>query len=261
MKTILAIMGSARKKGSGYKFVHSIEEQLMKPGDVRFKYLYLSDYEIKHCKGCMVCYERGETTCPLKDDVLHIQDEMSAADGVIFYTPTYVMNVSGMMKTLIDRFSFACHRPLYAGKKALMVTTVAGPGTFFSLQSLSFPVTSWGFRVMGRLGVRMDKHDLSKGYRKHTQKILTKITRRFYASLTEPVFRPTFFELVTFHMRRYFFVTRSSGHIPAKYDRQMWITNGWADKKNHYFCEARINPFVNSAALLTAALLRRIVSA
>jgi multimeric flavodoxin WrbA len=49
---------------------------------------------------------------------------MHAADGVIFATPVYVMNVSALMKTFIDHFSYIYHRPRFFDKKALLLSTI-----------------------------------------------------------------------------------------------------------------------------------------
>jgi hypothetical protein len=38
-------------------------------GDVEVEIVRLSDYRIEACRGCKVCFEKGEAYCPLKDDL------------------------------------------------------------------------------------------------------------------------------------------------------------------------------------------------
>jgi multimeric flavodoxin WrbA len=58
---------------------------------------------------CLSCY-RCQTVEPRllcvyndKDDVRMIFDKMSGADIIVFATPVYLMNMSGLLKTFLDR--------------------------------------------------------------------------------------------------------------------------------------------------------------
>ena len=116
---ILAIMGSPRK-GNTYRAVQRIEENMKAMGEVEFEYLWLKDAGLADCKGCTVCFLKGEQRCPLKDGRKAIEQKMLSVDGVIFASPNYASNVSGLMKTFIDRFAYAGHRPRFYGQYALM---------------------------------------------------------------------------------------------------------------------------------------------
>jgi hypothetical protein len=105
---VIAIIGSPRK-GNTYRAIRRIEENMKTTGDVEFEYLWLKDAGLANCKGCTVCFPKGEQRCPLKDGRAEIEQKMLAADGVIFASPNYVSNVSGLMKTFIDRFAYAGH--------------------------------------------------------------------------------------------------------------------------------------------------------
>jgi len=90
---VLAIMGSPRKRGSGYKAVKQIEEKMMELGDIDFDYLFLKDANLQLCRGCFTCISRGEDRCPLKDDRAGIEGKILGSDGVILSSPGYVQNV------------------------------------------------------------------------------------------------------------------------------------------------------------------------
>jgi multimeric flavodoxin WrbA len=117
---ILAIVSSYRKKGNTAQVVRLIEERMRhlaarKYEALRFDTLYLGQYDVQMCRGCRVCFDKGEDKCPLRDDLLAIKTKMSTADGVIFASPVYVGDVNGAMKNLIDRLAHVCHRPEFAG--------------------------------------------------------------------------------------------------------------------------------------------------
>src|SRR3954451_10812814 len=98
MKTVTAFLGSARRKGLTYRAVRRFLDHLEALGDVRSEIVFLSDYSIGVCRGCKSCFLHGEECCPLKDDRDTLIGKMMAADGVIFATPNYSFQVSGMMK-------------------------------------------------------------------------------------------------------------------------------------------------------------------
>ncbi len=68
--------------------------------------LLLARYKIQRCLSCGECRTpQRYLHCVYseKDDVAAIFDRMRAADLLIFATPVYVFNMSGLLKTLLDR--------------------------------------------------------------------------------------------------------------------------------------------------------------
>ena len=63
-----------------------------------------------------MCFKKGEEFCPLRDDRDVLMEKINASDGVIFASPNYSWQMSGLMKVFLDRFGFAIHRPRYFGK-------------------------------------------------------------------------------------------------------------------------------------------------
>lgn len=59
--------------------------------------------EIQFCKGCFGCQKLGR--CVIKDDVNDIMAKVLGADVVCWATPIYYYEMSGQMKTLIDRMN------------------------------------------------------------------------------------------------------------------------------------------------------------
>lgn len=65
------------------------------------KKICLYDKRIEFCKGCLACQTTEK--CILHDDAEKIVKQMKAADVLVFATPIYFYEMSGQMKTLLDR--------------------------------------------------------------------------------------------------------------------------------------------------------------
>ena len=57
--------------------------------------------ELRFCQGCFACQKSGK--CVLRDDMQEIVPKMEQADVLAFATPIYYYEMSGQMKTLLDR--------------------------------------------------------------------------------------------------------------------------------------------------------------
>ena len=53
------------------------------------------------CRGCLACLEKGR--CIQNDDAPAMVEKMGRADVLVFATPIYYYEMSGQMKTLLDR--------------------------------------------------------------------------------------------------------------------------------------------------------------
>lgn len=76
--------------------------------------------EIKFCIGCLSCQKTG--ACVFRDDVPAIMDSVLAADVVCWATPIYYYEMSGQMKTLIDRMN-AMYPKDYHFRDVYLLTT------------------------------------------------------------------------------------------------------------------------------------------
>ena len=65
------------------------------------KKICLYDKKIEFCKGCLGCQTTGK--CILRDDAERSIAQMKAMDVLVFATPIYFYEMSGQMKTLLDR--------------------------------------------------------------------------------------------------------------------------------------------------------------
>lgn len=77
---------------------------------------------IQFCKGCMACQKLGH--CVINDDVNAIMAKVLDAEVVVWATPIYYYEMSGQMKTLIDRMN-AMYSQEYKFREVYMLTTAA----------------------------------------------------------------------------------------------------------------------------------------
>ncbi len=115
MKRVTAFVGSARKQHT-YAAVRQLLDNLRSLGEVEDEIIALSDYRLNTCRGCRLCFAKGEEFCPFKDDRDLLIEKMRSADGVIFASPNYSFQVSALMKIFLDRLGFVFHRPCFFGK-------------------------------------------------------------------------------------------------------------------------------------------------
>ena len=78
--------------------------------------------DIKFCIGCLYCQSKG--TCVLKDDVAEIMEKVLAAEVIVYATPIYYYEMSGQMKTLLDRMN-PMYPMDYAFRDIYMIATAA----------------------------------------------------------------------------------------------------------------------------------------
>jgi len=87
VKKVTAFVGSARKKHT-YNAAAQFLGNLQTVGDIDVEIVRLSEYRLETCKGCKVCFEKGEEHCPLKDDRDVLIEKMMASDGVVLHPRT-----------------------------------------------------------------------------------------------------------------------------------------------------------------------------
>ena len=100
---VIAINGSARKKGNTNHLINMVFEELNKEG-IETELIKLAGEKIKSCRACFKCFKNKDQKCTIKSDILNeIIEKMVIADAIILGSPTYFANVSPEIKSVIDR--------------------------------------------------------------------------------------------------------------------------------------------------------------
>ena len=98
-KKVVVLSTSLRSSSNSELLAKSFVEGARDTGN-EVEYISLKNKDIRFCIGCLACQKTGH--CVIKDDVLK-------ADVVVWATPIYYYEMSGQMKTLIDRLN-----PMYS---------------------------------------------------------------------------------------------------------------------------------------------------
>ncbi len=230
MKKVTAFVGSAHKKNT-YKTVLQFMTNLQALGEIEYEIVTLSDYRLGYCKGCRLCFEKGEEFCPLKDDRDVLFGKIMASDGVVFATPNYCFQMSGIMKVFLDRFGFAIHRPRYFGKAFTSIVAQGFGGGDKILKDLDFAASLMGFdTVKGATSTGFDPK--TEKEQKKADKNLEKLSKRFYSLLEKPANpEPSFFQLIIFKMG---VSTIKQEADQGSVDYKYYLDRGWLSSSYYY---------------------------
>ncbi len=99
-KNVLVISSTLRKNGNSEVLAKEFLRGAQDSGN-NVEFVTLQDKEIKFCNGCMACQKLQ--TCVIKDDSNEIVEKMKKADVIAFASPIYYYEMSGQLKTLLDR--------------------------------------------------------------------------------------------------------------------------------------------------------------
>jgi multimeric flavodoxin WrbA len=151
---ILAIMSNTRKENHSALVVRRIESTLRQlDNQLEFLYAFLQNADVKICYGCKSCVKNEEANCPHDDDIPNIANSMLQADGLIFTSPSYVENMSELMKNFMDRVAFLWHEPDFFEKQGLFVTVSSSIGAISTLVMTGITMGAWGFQTPDHPGI------------------------------------------------------------------------------------------------------------
>ena len=101
-KKIVVLNGSPRKKGNTSMLVKAFTEGAESAGNTVTEF-FLDSMEIHGCKGCFGGHSSKECPCVQKDDMAQIYPAVKECDVVVLATPLYYWNMSGQIRTAVDR--------------------------------------------------------------------------------------------------------------------------------------------------------------
>ena len=101
-KKIVVLNGSPRKNGNTSMLVKAFTEGAESAGNTVTEF-FLDSMEIHGCKGCFGGHSSKECPCVQKDDMAQIYTAVRECDVVILASPLYYWNMSGQIRTAVDR--------------------------------------------------------------------------------------------------------------------------------------------------------------
>jgi len=105
MKKVLIVSTSPRMNSNSEALAKAFAKGAQEAGH-ETELISLRDKTVSFCRGCFVCQEKRR--CVIRDDADVICQKALEADALVFATPIYYYEMSGQLKTLLDRLN-----PLY----------------------------------------------------------------------------------------------------------------------------------------------------
>lgn len=222
MKKVLLINASNRKKNT-YSLLSTIENILKSKG-YETELINLYNYKIDFCKGCEVCVLKGN--CFIKDDVNLIIKKIIESDGLIIGTPVYLNNMSGILKSFIDRTCSWFHRSEVAQKPTLILANTQGSGIKNTLNSIKEVMIQWGVCICGTI---------HRNGRTFNKPIEEKELENFINMIESngKLYSPSFKEVYTYNIQR----ALATNIFPL--DKKYWKDKQWLYKA--YFKGSKLN--------------------
>ena len=109
MKKIILIDGGPRKNFNTASMLQKFAEGAMSVSDqIEVKTVRLYGLDYKGCMSCMACKIKGKASnvCQFKDALTPVLEEIAEADGLALGSPIYFGDVTGQMRTFLERLAF-----------------------------------------------------------------------------------------------------------------------------------------------------------
>jgi multimeric flavodoxin WrbA/putative sterol carrier protein len=100
---ILAIQGSPRPKVSNTEVLLQEFLKGARSQGAETQTVYLKEKKINFCIGCYTCWTKTPGICVHKDDMPEILQQIRGCDIIVYATPLYNYNVTGLFKVFQDR--------------------------------------------------------------------------------------------------------------------------------------------------------------
>lgn len=101
-RNIVVLNGSPRRKGNTSALVKEFIKGAESVGNTVTEF-FLDSMDIHGCKGCFGGHSGKACPCVQKDDMEKIYPAVRECDVIVFATPLYYWNMSGQLRTAIDR--------------------------------------------------------------------------------------------------------------------------------------------------------------
>ncbi|MGO9951956.1 MAG: flavodoxin family protein [Dissulfurispiraceae bacterium] len=141
---VIAFNGSPRKHWNTATLLEKALDGAKSQG-AKTKLIHLYDLNYKGCISCFACKAKGGKSygkCSVTDDLKSIFDKIELADTLIFGSPIYLGNVTGEMRSFLERLVFQ------------YLTYTDPPGSLFNRQIKTGFIYTMGVteEVMNQIG-------------------------------------------------------------------------------------------------------------
>lgn len=109
MKKVIIIDGGPRKNFNTASMLQKFADGVASvSSDIEVKTIRLYGIDYKGCMSCMACKVKGKASniCKFKDALTPVLEEIAQADGLVLGSPIYFGDVTGQMRTFLERLAF-----------------------------------------------------------------------------------------------------------------------------------------------------------
>jgi len=145
----ITILHGQAHQGSTYHIAKQIVGIVADGGAKVHEFFFPGDYKGSYCRGCKVCFFKGENFCPDSKDVQPITEAMFKSDLIVLASPTYCYGITGSMKAFLDHLGYFWmeHRPdASMFKKVGLAVSTSGyeKGSKRVVEQLTDNMNGWG---------------------------------------------------------------------------------------------------------------------
>lgn len=125
----ITVIHGQSHKGITYTMTQRIIDSMMSD-ELEIREFFLPNDGPGFCIGCNSCFLKGENSCPGSDKVQPVAKAMDWADIILLDSPNYVMEMSGLLKNLMDHLAYRwiTHRPSGAMFQKVGITVCSSAG-------------------------------------------------------------------------------------------------------------------------------------
>ncbi|MBQ5951456.1 MAG: flavodoxin family protein [Lachnospiraceae bacterium] len=165
MKKIVILNGAPRKDGNTAALVRAFVRGAEKAGNEVTEF-YLQGMDIRPCLGCCGGGKDKSSPCVQKDDMERIYPAVDSADVLVLASPLYYWQMSGLLKTAIDRCFAMSEAGLNwrgNGRRTVLLMTAMGDAFEYTQSYFRSLVTHMGWKNGGQIviGGLMEKDSLA----------------------------------------------------------------------------------------------------
>ena len=162
MAKICILNGAGKKNGNTATMIKAFTDSAALNGN-SVKEFYLQAMNIKGCLDCGGCRRKekdSENPCVQQDDMIEIYKAFKDADVLVFASPVYWWDITGTLKTAIDRL-YAATNSFTPKKKSTVLLMTSGGSTIHHMADWYRGFEQW----MGWKNLGMSMNDIEEAKR------------------------------------------------------------------------------------------------
>ena len=177
---------------------------------------------VEECRGCGKCFDEGLCPQDQEDSMEYIRKKILEADLIVLLSPVYLNNVSGAMKTFLDRIGSWVHTLALSGKMGIVVTVTDQSGQEFVSYYLQKLLLQMGCNVVGEYKVvaleELDQEEV-------IERIVSNIVKAF--SDQEQYISTADLENTFQYLKARFVNADMEQYKDESYEIKYWYDSGW----------------------------------